>query len=78
MMGLFKQQCSMGKIINPKGSGSLLNVKGSGSVFNVKPVVGSMLRHTADDAIVRISQGQIIGPGFFFFLTYPEQIDMFP
>lgn len=68
----------MGRIINPKGSGSLINVKGKGNVFNTKPVVGSMLKHTGDDAILRIYAGQAIGPGFFMFLTYPEQIDMFP
>ena len=77
-MDLFQQPCSMGKIINPKGSGSLMNVKGSGSVFNVKPVVGSLDRKTADDVVVHLNRGQIIGPGFFFFLTYPVQVDVNP
>ena len=68
----------MGKIINPKGSGSLVNVKGGGSVFNTKPVVGFMKGQTEDNVVIHLNAGQIIGPGFFFFLTYPTNINVNP
>lgn len=68
----------MGKIINPKGIGSLINIKGVGSVFNTKPVVGFMKGQTEDDVVVHLNRGQIIGPGFFMYVTYPTNIDVYP
>lgn len=68
----------MGKLINTKGSGGLINIKGQGSVFNTKPIVGSIKGQTEDDVVVHLVAGQIIGPGFFMFLTYPTNINVFP
>ena len=66
-----------GKLIDPKGKGSLLNPKPSGGLFNAKPF-GNMLRQTEDDVVVHLFRGMPLAYGFLMYVTYPEEIEIFP
>lgn len=69
----------MGRLIDVKPKAGLVDVKpNSALLLNTKPVAGQLNRATEDDVVTRLSSGMPIGPGFFMFLTYPQEIKVLP